>query len=81
MSTNSVDALHAQASGVTPEQHPYIDDRGRRYTAAVLDWSPAARKALGIRPVDQGADFVSDWALKPADTSPVRKRGGHRHAR
>lgn len=34
----------------SPSRTRFVDDRGRYYSARVLGWDPAARKALGIRP-------------------------------
>jgi hypothetical protein len=43
---------------------PFVDDRGRRYSARVLEWPAAARRALGIRPVPTPAvDRNRIWRL------------------
>lgn len=41
---------------------PYIDQQGRRYGSAVMNWSEAARRALGIR--------LAGEAMEGDDASP-----------
>lgn len=62
------------ANGLSPKDHvsgaPVRRRLGRRYSRKVLDWHPAARKALGIRPATAP---ITDLNTNKEELAPALK--------